>query len=273
MYGYIYLTTNLLNNKKYIGRHKSSYFDLSYKGSGKVITQAFKKDGWDNFDCKILCECNSEEEIYEKEAYYIDLYNAVESNEYYNLVPGGLGKSEKGKIFVCKNTEQKTIYPFELDFYLNLGYRKGRLPRDSRAIETTRIKNMGKKRTQATKDRISKALIGKKVSEETKFKLHQVHLGKQTYSKGKIMVYNPLNNIQKYILPEELNSYLNKGYEKRGKPKHKNFSKLVSDTKKGTIIINNGVVQKYIKPNDFEKYSKEGFIKGKLLCYCKNKYK
>lgn len=30
MFGYIYETTNLINNKKYIGKHKSNKFDKNY---------------------------------------------------------------------------------------------------------------------------------------------------------------------------------------------------------------------------------------------------
>ncbi len=48
MYGYIYLTTNLINKKKYVGQHKSSKFDERYKGSGKLIKKAFKKYGKEN---------------------------------------------------------------------------------------------------------------------------------------------------------------------------------------------------------------------------------
>lgn len=45
MYGYIYITTNLTNNKKYIGKHASSKFDENYKGSGKRLWNAINKYG------------------------------------------------------------------------------------------------------------------------------------------------------------------------------------------------------------------------------------
>lgn len=45
MYGYIYLTTNLINGKKYIGKHKSLTFDDSYFGSGKNSSTSYIKRG------------------------------------------------------------------------------------------------------------------------------------------------------------------------------------------------------------------------------------
>ena len=37
MFGYIYETVNLIDGKKYIGKHKSSKFDSKYLGSGTYI--------------------------------------------------------------------------------------------------------------------------------------------------------------------------------------------------------------------------------------------
>lgn len=54
MYGYIYKTTNLINGKFYIGKHKSEKYDPSYYGSGKIIRLAIKKYGLENFKNEVL---------------------------------------------------------------------------------------------------------------------------------------------------------------------------------------------------------------------------
>jgi len=43
----IYKTTNLINNKIYVGKHNTSAND-GYLGSGKLIKQAVKKYGKEN---------------------------------------------------------------------------------------------------------------------------------------------------------------------------------------------------------------------------------
>ena len=73
MYGYIYLTTNLINNKKYIGQHRASKFNMKYLGSGIHLTNAIKKYGKENFKLEVLCECFSEQELNEKEKYFIKI--------------------------------------------------------------------------------------------------------------------------------------------------------------------------------------------------------
>ena len=96
MYGYIYLTTNLTTGKKYLGQHKAKSFDNKYLGSGSLLLKELQEFGTENFSCSILESlndvptiCNSKEELNASERYYIKLFNCVDSNEYYNLHPGG----------------------------------------------------------------------------------------------------------------------------------------------------------------------------------------
>jgi len=86
---HVYLTTNKINGKKYIGY--STRNDDSYLGSGPLILAAIKKYGKQNFEKIILEECLSIEEVSRAERKWIELYDAVNSEEFYNLSEGGYG--------------------------------------------------------------------------------------------------------------------------------------------------------------------------------------
>lgn len=94
MIGYIYKTTNTINNKIYIGQHKSKKKDNFYLGSGKIIKQAILKYGKDNFTNDILEWCDTQEDLDEKEKYYIKLYKE-EGYYLYNISDGGYGLSSE----------------------------------------------------------------------------------------------------------------------------------------------------------------------------------
>lgn len=83
----IYKTTNLINNKFYIGKDAKN--TKSYLGSGKVLKQAIQKYGKENFKKEILEYCTDLEHLDEREIYWIDKYNALEVG--YNLTEGGTG--------------------------------------------------------------------------------------------------------------------------------------------------------------------------------------
>ena len=95
MYGYIYITTNKITGKQYIGKHRATTFNSKYKGSGKYLLRAFNKYGKENFECSILCECESLEELNSCEIEYIKKFDAVNSDNFYNLASGGEGHTAK----------------------------------------------------------------------------------------------------------------------------------------------------------------------------------
>lgn len=83
----VYKTTNLLNGKFYIG--KDARNRKSYYGSGKVLKQAIKKNGKENFKKEILEYCTDLDQLAEREVYWINETNAIQ--EGYNIAEGGTG--------------------------------------------------------------------------------------------------------------------------------------------------------------------------------------
>ena len=90
---FIYMTENLIDGKKYIGMCARE--DDNYLGSGKIIKSAIKKYGKENFKRIILERCETIEQLSIAEQKWIDKYDAVNSDEFYNLSYGGLGGNPK----------------------------------------------------------------------------------------------------------------------------------------------------------------------------------
>ncbi len=90
---YVYEITNLINNKKYIGKRacKCNIEDDSYMGSSKLLSDAIKKYGLCNFKKEIIFICKNENEAYEIERKEIEKVKANESRNYYNISEGGNG--------------------------------------------------------------------------------------------------------------------------------------------------------------------------------------
>jgi len=91
MHYYIYKITNLINNKIYIGVHKTSNLNDGYMGSGQVVKDAIEKYGIDNFKKEILQEFLSEDEMYDKEKELVNI-DFIKRDDTYNLAIGGLGQ-------------------------------------------------------------------------------------------------------------------------------------------------------------------------------------
>jgi group I intron endonuclease len=85
MFGYIYITTNLINNKIYIGK-KYGNFNKDYYGSGLALQHAIKKYGKENFIVKVLSWHDNEVSLNESEVAAIAAMNPD-----YNIAKGGTG--------------------------------------------------------------------------------------------------------------------------------------------------------------------------------------
>lgn len=110
----VYKITNLVNGKIYVG--KSVRNPKNYYGSGKLIKQAIKKYGIENFQKEILETCDSLDHLSKREQYWINELNSKVCG--YNIADGGTG-----------------------------GDTTSNHPNRQEIIEKRRTKNIGKKRS------------------------------------------------------------------------------------------------------------------------------
>lgn len=113
----IYKVTNLINNKVYIGQTTRT-FNERYSGKGVGaerilysersnghLINSMCKYGVENFKVEIVEQCNTEEELNEREIYYINLYDSTNYKKGYNFCQGGNG----GKRRISKEQRINTI--------------------------------------------------------------------------------------------------------------------------------------------------------------------
>lgn len=135
----IYQVTNKINNKFYIGIHKTKDIDDSYMGSGKLIKHAINKYGVENFDKKILHIFTNKIEANKKERELVN-ESLLNNKMCYNLKEGGYGGFDhihkkcktsrhatfkKIKIHNPHTEEKKTISQSDLKKYISEGWVKG----------------------------------------------------------------------------------------------------------------------------------------------------
>lgn len=87
-YHFVYLTTNLLNGKIYIGKHSTDFLDDGYLGSNKELLEDISLFGRENFKREILEFFETIELAFEGEAKYADK-DFVEREDTYNRYTGG----------------------------------------------------------------------------------------------------------------------------------------------------------------------------------------
>jgi hypothetical protein len=93
-YYILYQTTNLINNKIYIGIHKTSDLDDGYLGSGTLLKKSIEKHGRANFIRTIISYVDTYEDLITLERQIVN-EEFVLRRDTYNLELGGRG----GKIW------------------------------------------------------------------------------------------------------------------------------------------------------------------------------
>ena len=103
---YVYLITNLINDKIYIGLStKTVEESTNYYGSGNNIDLALKKYGKANFTKEILArDIDDKKLLAQLEIDFIKEYNSTDRNIGYNISPGGDLQPDSCRVAVYKYT-------------------------------------------------------------------------------------------------------------------------------------------------------------------------
>lgn len=196
-YGYIYCTTNNINGMKYIGQHRSNpATDNAYIGSGRKISEAIKQFGKKNFTKEILYYAENQEELDELERKTINEHNAVESDQYYNIAPGGFTHAQS------EETRKKISESLK-------GIKKSE--------ETRKKMSESKKRENLSEETIrliSESSRGRKLSDESKEKIRQARLGKHLSDEHKKHVGDALRGFKHSDISRKHMSEAQKGHPK-----------------------------------------------------------
>ena len=154
-YFYLYKITNNINKKYYYGIHCTNNLDDGYMGSGKILHKAYEKYGIENFTKEIIQHCSSLKEVSDLEKEIVN-ETLINDSQCYNIIKGGyyldeetlkqigefnsknqLGEknSQFGKCWIHKDDICKFIPKEQLNIYLEIGWKEGRIIKDSSKIK------------------------------------------------------------------------------------------------------------------------------------------
>lgn len=171
-YHYCYVTTNIVNNKKYVGDHSTNNLDDGYLGSGNIFTHSVIKYGKENFKKEILEFFDTKQEAFDAQVNYI--------NEYNSLIPSGYNISPTGGHNVGGCFSEETIEKLRI----GSKYKKSKEQREKirngvkLAIKEKRLTVPsweGRTHSNESKEKMSNSQKGKIMSKESKEKNRMSH--------------------------------------------------------------------------------------------------
>lgn len=243
MNGKIYMITNNLTGKSYIGQScKNEKLFENYFGGGHYIRRSVKKYGKQNFSKIILKDkicCQTALDMYE--IYFIRKYNTIIPHGY-NISKGGDGG--------------------------NLG------PEVNKRISVA-LKALGRKMTEENKQRLIAINTGRKHTPEAIAKITAASTGRKMPEHMKINLSNARKGI---IFSDEHKQNLSKSHighkrskESVEKTRNANKIKMLTDANvaRGTCWISNDELKlcSRIKKEKLEYYMKQGWIKKRTIAY------
>ena len=197
-YHYIYKTTNLLNDKFYIGMHSTDNLNDGYLGSGKRLKYSIAKYGVENFKIEYLEFFEDRIRLVEREKNLVN-EDLIKDPMCMNLAIGGEGgftKEQSTKGAINSNIRRRWLYLNDQTFRNKIKkYYTKNLKKTTWADNFTWV---GKTHTEATKE---------KIREKAKLRI-----GEKNSQFGTYWITNRTEN--KKIKKEDLNNWINLGWIK-----------------------------------------------------------
>lgn len=170
----VYKTTNLINDKYYIGVHSFVNLNDQYLGSGKILKQAIKKYGKDNFKREDIKFFYDEKEAYQFEAELVK-EEQIKNRNCYNLILGGRQSFVfVDPVWITDGENNKFVNRGDaISNYIGLGWKYGRVLSEYHKQKLKERKPYVRKFTPLAFRKPQKKR--KPVSEETKEKIRKNH--------------------------------------------------------------------------------------------------
>ena len=243
-FGFVYLITNIKNNKGYvgckqyyIGKSKKDSKWQTYMGSSKYLHEDIKKISKKYFTFEVIAEYKNKRSLRYYEMYYQVKWNVltatVEGSDnpaFYNSYVGGKfyrplesyvppTEESKRKMSKAKAEEKNPMY----------GKKHTEETKRKMSESTSGEKHpmYGKKHTEETKRKLSEATLGKIVTEETKRKMSEARLGEKHHMYGKKHTEETKRKMSEAKLGEK-----NHNYGKTGEKSHMYGKKRTEETKR-----------------------------------------
>jgi|AntAceMinimDraft_18_1070375.scaffolds.fasta_scaffold00869_25 group I intron endonuclease len=185
---FVYLTTNKLNSKQYVGSHRGNLND-SYLGSGLYLSESINLHGKENFKRKILEITKTRKEAFDLEEFYIKKFNTLRPKGY-NISPtGGMNEwggihSEETKRILSEKRKGKTPW--------NKG-KKGIYSKETLEKMRMNSNNTGKYNPMFGKKGADSPIFGIKKTKEHIKKLSESKMGNKNPNAKKYFIQTPDN--------------------------------------------------------------------------------
>ena len=262
MFYIIYKITNILNNKIYIGCHKTDNIDDGYMGSGKLIRSSIQKYGLENFKKEILFTFENEELMYRKEQELVN-EDFVNLQSTYNLCIGGNG----GWSYINSNSIPKMLGKRHSDETKNVLSEKNK-HRKCSELTKQKISDNNKITNASRSNKVKEYFTGKPKSPEHRAKISNTLKNKQKISsidylekQQKIMAYaRSLKPEITVKTKEKISNSLKKSWANGGRirPVY-DWSSIQEDINNG--FKNKDLIRKYdITKNIIDNGIKRGYI-------------